>query len=142
MGVLVNGNYKNYTSVRVNLLGVNAAPYLKAISYKTKDEFTPVKVLGTKKAVGFTQGNEENEGSVTFTVEFLEQLQRVLPPGQSIKDIPLFSISIGYVDEFGLQISHKLKAKFTEDGRSSDSGSNDALMQEIPLFIFDIDWNA
>lgn len=142
MSVLVNGKYKNYTSVRVNLLGVNAAPYLKAINYKTKDDFTPVQVLGTKKQVGFTQGNETNEGSVTFTVEFLEQLQRVLPPGQTIKDIPLFSISVGYVDSVGLQVSHTVKAKFMEDGRSAESGTNDALVQEIPLFIFDINFNA
>ena len=50
MAILVNGQYKNYTSIRINLLGVNAAPYVTAINYKTKDEFSPVKVLGTKKA--------------------------------------------------------------------------------------------
>ena len=142
MAILVNGQYKNYTSIRINLLGVNAAPYVTAINYKTKDEFSPVKVLGTKKAVGFTQGDETNEGSVTFAVELLEQLQNVLPPGQTIKDIPLFSISVGYVTPLGLQVSHTIKCKFMEDGRSGEAGNNDALTQEIPLFIFDIDFNA
>ncbi len=142
MAITVNGRYKNYASVRVNLLGINAAPYVKAINYSTKEEFTPVKVIGTKKAVGFTQGDQSNEGSITLMIEFLENLQRVLPPGTTIMDIPTFPISVGYVDEVGLQISHTLKAKFMKNGREAEAGNNDALTQQIELFVFDINWNA
>lgn len=143
MGVIVNGKYRNYTSIQVDLLGISAEGYLKAINYKTEDAIDPVKVLGTKKAVGYTQGDETNEGSVTFTSEFLDRLRRGLPLGRSIKDIAPFPISISYVDDNGLQVAHVLRGcKFKADGGGGESGSNDALTTEIPLFIFDIDFNA
>ncbi|WP_394749483.1 hypothetical protein [Spongiimicrobium salis] len=143
MPILINHKYRNYTNVHVDLLGVSAEGHVKAVNYSTEDSIDPVKVMGTKKAVGYTQGDEVNEGSITFTSEFLDQLQRKLPPGKTIKDIPPFPISISYVDDLGLQVSHTLQGcKMKKDGRSGESGSNDALMFEVPLFIFNINFNA
>lgn len=143
MGILVNGKYRNYTSIQVDLLGVSAEGHVKAISYKTEDSIDPVKVLGTKKAVGYTQGDEVNEASITFTAEFLDKIQRGLQKGKTIKDIPPFPIAISYVDDGGLQVAHALLGcKMKADGRSGESGSSDGLTMEVPLFVFDIDFNA
>lgn len=139
---LINGQYRNYASVRVNLLGRTVIG-VAAINYKTADAIDPVKVVGSKKAMGFTQGDETNEGSITFYSEELDGIQNGLPAGYSIKDIPPFPITVSYVNNSGLQVAHKLMGcKFKENGRSAESGSNDALSQEIPLYIHDIDWNA
>lgn len=141
--LLINGKYRNYANIRINALGRSWSGAVKAISYKSANAIDPVKVVGTKKTAGYTQGDETHEGSVTLFTEFLDTLQKALPAGLSIMDVAPFPISVSYVDELGMQVSHTLKGcKFKENGRSGESGSNDALSQEIPLFIFDINWNA
>ncbi|CAG2532929.1 hypothetical protein MAR621_03123 [Maribacter dokdonensis] len=143
MNILVNGKYRNYTSIQIDLLGISAEGHVKAIDYKTADSIDPVKVLGTKKAVGYTQGDEVNEANITLTSEFLDELQRALQSGKTIKDIPPFPVAISYVDNNSIQVAHALiGCKFKENGRSGESGSNDALTQQIPLFVFDINFNA
>lgn len=143
MSILVNGKYRNYTSIQVDLLGISAEGHVKAINYKTEDSIDPVKVLGTKKAVGYTQGDEVNEGSITLTAEFLQKIRSALPKGKNIKDITPFPIAISYVEDNSLQEAHVLYGcKFKADGLGGESGSNDSLGMEIPLFIFDIDLNA
>lgn len=142
-GALINGKYRNYTSIQLDLLGVSAEGHLKAINYKTEDSIEPVKVLGTKKAVGYTQGDEQNEGSITLTAEFMQQVRQKLPRGKTIKDLPPVPLAISYLGDNDILESHVLYGvKFKADGMSGDSGSNDALTTEIPLFIFDIDLNA
>ena len=139
----INGQYRNYANVKVDLLGVSGAGYVKAISYSSEDSIDPVKAVGTKKVVGFVQGDQVHEGSITFYSEFLDILQRSLPKGQTIMDIAPFTISVTYVDNNNIQVAHALKyCKFKKNGRSGEAGSNDALEMEIPLFIGDIDYAA
>lgn len=143
MGALINGKYRNYTSIQMDLLGVSAEGHLKAMNYKTEDSIEPVKVLGTKKAVGYTQGDEMNEGSITLTAEFMQQVRKKLRRGKTIKDLPPIPIAISYMGDLGILETHTLYGvKFKSDGMSGESGSTDALVVEIPLFIFDIDFGG
>lgn len=139
----VNGRYRNYTSIRANVFGRTLVG-MTAISYKRVDAIDPVKAVGTSKPIGYTQGDEKFEGSLTLLSEEIDAIQAsIRSTGKSLPDIAPFPISVSYVDDNGLQVSHTLiGCKFKENGRGGDSGNNDALSQEIPLYIHDIDFNA
>lgn len=141
-GLIINGKVRNYASVRVNLFG-QTLQTLKAISYKRADAIDPVKVVGTAKPIGFTQGDEQYEASMTLLSEEVDTIQASLPPGTTIQDIPAFPISISYLGDNGQMVSHTLiGVKMKENGRTVEAGSNDALSVEIPLYIGDINWSA
>lgn len=138
----INGKYRNYASVRANVFGRTLVG-MANISYSRADDINPVKAVGTTKPIGYTQGNETYEGSITLYTEEVDGIQRALPPGKSLPDIPPFPISIAYVDDAGVQVAHKLiGVKFKGNGRNAEQGSSDALTVELPLYIHDIDWNA
>lgn len=140
--IAINGKYHNHTNVRANVFG-RTLMTMKAINYKRVDEVSPVKVVGTPKTVGHTQGNEVCSGSITLLTTEVNAIQRLLPKGKTLQDIPAFSISVAFVDESGLMVSHELiGVKFLENGVNVDSGSNDALSVEIPLFITEIDFSS
>lgn len=141
-GIKINGKYRNYANVRVNAHGATLLT-VKEISYDRTDDIDPVKVVGTTKPIGFTQGNETFTGSITLIAEEVDGIQKGLDKGKSLPDIAAFPISVSYVDDAGLQVSHKLEAcKYKKNSRSSSSSSNGEQTVEIPLYIHDIDWDA
>lgn len=141
-GTAINGKYRNYASIRITAFGALFTT-VKAVSYDRTDAIDGVKALGTTKDIGYTQGDEKYTGSITLLSEEVDSLQKSLPPGKSIQDIPPFPISVSYVGDTGLQVAHTLiGCKFTKNSRNGEAGSNDALSVEIPLYIADINWNA
>lgn len=141
-GIKINGKFRNYANVRVHAHGAQFLT-VKEINYKRADAIDPVKVVGNTKPIGFTQGDETFTGSITLVAEEVDGIQTTLPPGKTLPDIAAFPISVSYVEETGLQVSHQLKScKYKENGRSAGSGSNGELTVEIPLYIHDIDFNA
>lgn len=143
MSQQVNGKYRNYTSIRANVFGRTFVG-LMSINYKRSDSIDPVEVVGSSKPVGYTQGKSKFEGSVTLLTEEVDAIQASInEPGKTLQDIAPFPISVNYVDDNGLQVSHTLLGcKFKDNMRSGDSGNNDALTVEIPLYIHDINWAA
>jgi len=138
----INGKFRNYASVRINVFGRTLVG-MQNISYSRTDDINPVKAVGTTKPIGYTQGNEVYEGSITLLTEEVDGMQKILPPGKSLPDIPPFPVSVAYVDDAGVQVAHTLiGVKFKSNGRSAEQGNADALTTEIPLYIHDIDWNA
>ncbi len=138
----INGRYRNYGNVRITAFGANFIG-VKKIEYKRTDSIDPVKVVGSTKSVGYTQGDEICEGSIELLSETVDALQAKLPKGKTLQDIPPFPITVSYVDDAGLQVCHVLYGcKFKVNGRSAESGNNDALTVESPLYIHDIDFAA
>jgi hypothetical protein len=138
----INGRHRNYGNVRITALGATFLGVTK-IDYKRTDAIETVKVVGSTKGIGFTQGDETYEGSIGLLSETVDAIQAKLPKGKTLQDIPPFPITISYVDEFGLQVCHVLYGcKFKENGRSAEAGNNGALVMESPLYIHDIDFAA
>ena len=138
----INGKYENYANVRITALGATFLGVTK-IEYKRTDAIEPVKVVGTTKVVGYTQGDEICEGSIGLMSTTVNAIQAKLPKGKTLQDIPPFPITVSYVDDLGLQVCHVLYGcKFKENGRSAEAGNNAGLSVEIPLYIHDIDFNA
>lgn len=140
--IMINGKFRNYANVRVTIFGRTLITVQK-IDYEREDAIDPVNVVGSTKTAGFTQGLEKCSGSITLLSEEVDAIQKDLPPGKTLMDIPPFPISVSYVDDLGLLVSHILiSCKFKKNSRSAESGSNDALKVESPLFIGDINFNA
>ena len=140
--IAINGKYRNYGSVRASAFG-RTFTTVKNINYKRSDAIDPVKAVGSTKPIGYTQGDEIYEGSITLLSEEVDAIQKALPPGTTLQDIPAFPISISYLGDNGILVSHTLLGcKFKENGRTAEAGSNDALAVEIPLYIGDINWAA
>lgn len=140
-GQAINGKYYSWSSIRFTFLGrlVNT---VSGIKYEEVDEIKDVKAVGTKK-IGYTQDNTTTEGSITLLAETLDDLQRSLPPGKRIQDIAPFDITVSYIDDVGILVTHVLQGvKLTKNSREGSSGSADAITVEIPLFISDINWAA
>ncbi|MDY3352301.1 hypothetical protein PG357_09950 [Riemerella anatipestifer] len=142
ISTVINGKHRNYSNVRINALGSTWVGVTK-ISYKRKDTIEGVKVIGTTKTVGYTQGDEEYTGSIGILSELRDSIQKKLPKGKTLQDIPPFPITVSYVDDLGLQVCHVLySCKFKENGNEAEAGSNGAMVVESELFIGDIDFNA
>lgn len=140
-GQAINGRYYSWSSIRFNFLG-RSVTTVQGIKYKEADEFKEVKAVGNKK-IGYTQDNTTTDGSITLLAETLENLQRSLPKGKRIQDIAPFDITVSFIDDAGLLVTHVLqRVKLTENSREGKSGSADAISVEIPLYIHDIDWAA
>ncbi|WP_051881895.1 hypothetical protein [Chryseobacterium soli] len=138
----INGKYRNYGNVRITAFGATFSGVGK-IEYKRTDAIEPVKVVGTTKPIGYTQGDETYEGSISLISETVDALQAKLPKGKTLQDIPPFPITVSYVDDAGLQVCHVLYGcKFKENGRSAEAGNNGAIFVESPLYIHDIDFAA
>ncbi|WP_312399492.1 hypothetical protein [Chryseobacterium sp.] len=138
----INGRFENYGNVRITALGASFVGVTK-IDYKRTDSIEPVKVVGTTKVVGYTQGDEICEGNIGLLSTTINAIQAKLPKGKTLQDIPPFPITVSYVDDTGIQVCHVLMGcKFKENGRSAEAGNNAALSQEIPLYVHDIDFNA
>lgn len=138
----INGKHRNYGNVRINALGSTWVGVTK-INYKRKDSIEGVKVIGTTKSVGYTQGDEQYTGSIGMLSELRDSIQRMLPKGKTLQDIPPFPITVSYVEDLGLQVCHVLKGcKFMENGNEAEAGSNGAMVVESELYINDIDFAA
>lgn len=138
----INGEYHNYVSLRANVFG-RTLRTIQELNYSRTDDIDPVKVAGTAKPIGFTQGNETYEGTVTLLLEEVTAIQSSLPKGKSLPDIPPFPMSVSYVNKLGIQISHLLiGVKFKSNGVKVSAGNNEAITVEIPLYIGDIDFTA
>ena len=138
----INGKYRNYGNVRITALGATFTGVGK-ISYKRTDAIDPVKVVGSTKPIGYTQGDETYEGSISLVSETVDAIQSKLPKGKTLQDIPPFPITVSYVDDFGIQVCHVLYGcKFKENGREAEAGSNGAIFVESALYVHDIDFSA
>ncbi len=142
MDVKINGRYRNYGNVRITALGTTWIGITK-INYKRGDTIEAVRVLGTTKPVGHTQGEETYTGSIELIAELVDNIQEKLPKGKTLPDIPPFPITVSYVDDAGLQVCHVLYGcKFKENKREPKVGENGVMVVDTPLYIHDIDWAA
>jgi len=137
----INGLLYSWSDIRVILLG-RILTGITAIDYK--DGQTTKGVMGRgKKRVGRVSGNYQASGSITLLMDEVEALNRSLPAGQSIYDIPPFDIPVAYVNPENILVTHILKqCVFLEQNRESKAGEVKEIEVKLPLDVSEIDWNA
>lgn len=136
----INGEIHSWSSVRLNLLGRSVVG-LKGIDYSDSEEVKGVKGRG-KKDIGWVGGNYQATAKMTFEMSEVEALNRSMPRGSSIYDIPPFDVVICFRTGSDLVTHRLLNCKFTSQGRSGKAGEVKEFEVELPLYVGEIDWNA
>lgn len=136
----VNKQLFAWSQISVSLLG-RTIEGIMDISYANGVEHAPVYGRG-KKPIGYTEGNESYEGSITLTKEEVNAIRSALPSGRGLTDIEPFSIAVSYESKQGILITDRVIAKFAKQSFSASSGSTDALVEELPLYVVDIQYNV
>jgi hypothetical protein len=139
--VAINGQVPSWADVSVTLLtreveGITAVDYEDGVTVK------PVRGRGIKR-VGRVKGMYEATASLTLLMTEVEAINQSLPAGSSIYDIKPFDVTVCYINEDYLLITHVLKdCTFTKQGRSSKTGDVSAIEVKLPLDVSEINWTA
>lgn len=141
VGTIVNkfGKVIGWNDVKVHLLGRDLEGITK-IEYS--DEVSIEAVYGAgNMPVGYSEGNYQATAKITILKEELLGLQRSLPPGMRLQDIPPFDIAVVY--EVNGQVFKDIirNCKFKNSGTSLSQ--NDGKTEiDLDLFTTHIDWNV
>lgn len=136
---LINGVAYTHQDITLEIFGVPQIG-VKAIEYSDPQAITPNYSTGQHMtSVGF--GSVAPTGKISMTMELIQAITNVAPNGK-IQNIPFFNIGVNYIPEGGILVRHSLKkCKFKGRGVTSQTG-NSEIVEEIELFIADIDWKA
>jgi len=141
MEVSINKKRYSWADIRVHVFG-RTLEAITGINYEDRENIDPVYGRG-KKPVGYTQTQYMADGSITLLIDEIVGIQKALPPGMKLQDIPAFDITVAYEDESGLIVTDRLRGcKFKNNGRTSGAGDTGAVDKEIELFILEINFNV
>lgn len=132
---LINGKSYEYADIACNVMGVVIAG-IQMINYDDPQDITGVFGAG-RKQVSYGNGQIKPTGSVTLLMEEVENIVKISPLGR-IQDLPLFNITVTWIDASLLVVTHKLvNCKFKNYKIDSKSGDTSTPVT-IDLFIGDI----
>ena len=94
-----------------------------------------------KMPVGYSEGNYNASASITFYKDELIALQKSLPPGTRIQDIPAFPLPIVYLYNGATYTDVLQNVKFKNNGVDATQGEG-KIEITIDIFITHIDWNV
>ena len=132
------GTMVGWNKVTNNMLGRDIEG-IKEIEYSDATELENARGAG-KFPIGRGEGNYEAKCSIELYVEEEIALQRSLPPGTNLSDIPPFDITVQY--EYG-SIKYKDRIRNCQfKGRSNGGKQGDkTLSHKNELIPSHIDWN-
>lgn len=137
---IINARAVDGADIQIRALGVDLQGF-ESISY----EKTPDHQLNYgqgRDPYSWSQGRNNYSGSITLYAETIAEIERSLPTGQSLTDIPPFQIVVTYVQQpAGVIIKDIVTAKFAKNMRGGNTGDQ-GLRYELDLFIVDIVFNA
>ena len=133
------GKIIGWNNITLRVLGRDVEA-ITEIAYD--DDVKKSNELGAGKyPIGQSEGNYEAKASITLYKEEIFAIQRALPPGTRIQDIPPFSINVMY-DYNGTIMKDVLNnVQFMNNGVDAKQGDQ-KLTTKMDLLISHIDWNA
>jgi len=137
--VLINGQAYGWSSIQVNIAGVDIIG-ITSISYSDTQDVEPVYGVGSNPiAVGM--GPITYEGSITLLAEELDLIEAAAPNGR-IQELPLFDVIVSFDNAAGNLKVHRLQAcKFKNNSRESSQGDT-SIEVELELFIGQVKFNV
>lgn len=136
---LINGVAYTHADIVLEIFGVPQIG-IKSIEYSDPQAMTPNFSTG-QHMTSMGIGAVTPAAKITMTMELIQAITRVAP-NKRIQNINFFNIGVNFLPEGGLLVRHSLKkCKFKGRGISSQTG-NSEIVEEIELFLADIDWNA
>lgn len=141
MAVVKNnlGTMVGWHKVTARLLGRDLVGVRK-IAYSDETEIENEYGVG-QMPVGESEGNYKAEASIEITIEEALLLQRALPPGKRLQDIPAFDITVAYEYQ-GQIITDRLRnCRFM--GRGVDVSQGDkTIARDYTIKTSHINWNV
>ncbi len=133
------GTLTGWNNTTVNLLGRDLEG-IEAFKYGDSEEHEVAYGAG-KMPIGKTKGNYKVEAALTLYVEEVISLQKQLPPGFRLQDLPDFDVPVVY--EYNGTVYRDLirNCSFTDNGRESKNGEG-KMVREYALCCTHIDWNV
>lgn len=136
---LINGVAYTHADIILEIFGVPQIG-VTAINYSDPQEMTPNFSTG-QKMTSMGIGTVNPQASISMTLELIQAIQ-ALAPGGRIQNIGFFNIGVNYLPEGAIPVRHSLKqCKFKGRNVQSQTG-NSQIVEEIQLFVADIDYNA
>lgn len=132
------GRIVGWNNVTMRFLNRNLEGITK-IMYKDNVQMQNEPGAG-KFPVGQSEGNYTATASVTLFSEEMQALQKSLPPGTRIQDIPPFPIIVEYDRNGVIQTDVIQNCKFMDNGREISQGDG-KILHECQLLTSHIDWN-
>lgn len=133
------GKLTGWADVEIELYG-RKLEGITAVSYSDERTIEPVHGAGYMP-VGFEEGNYTAQASITLYKDEVVALQRSLPPGTRLQDIPAFPVPVVYRYGTGIYKDVLQNVKFKSNGTELNQGEGKIEIQ-FDLFITHIDWNV
>ncbi|MDX5437297.1 MAG: hypothetical protein LPK03_08890 [Pontibacter sp.] len=135
---LINGRAYSWADVKVMLLG-KKVDGITAINYGDTQEKQNNYGAGIH-ASSRGYGKLEATASITLEKKEVERIQAALGPGRRLQDIAPFPITVAYVNEANLAVTHKLfNCEFTNNKREVKAGDMN-IEVELELILSHIQW--
>lgn len=133
------GTLTGWNNTDVNLFGRDLEG-IEAFKYGDDEEHAVAYGAG-KMPIGKTKGNYKADASLTLYVEEVMALQKSLPPGFRLQDIPDFDVPVTYEHNGTVYIDVIRNCSFTDNGREGKNGEG-KMVREYKLCPTHIDWNV
>jgi hypothetical protein len=141
MAKIINkfGTLTGWNNAAVNLFG-RELEGIEAFSYKD-DLDIGVAYGGGPYPIGKTRGQYKAEATITLLFEESVALQKQLPKGMRLQDIPDFDVPVTFEHEGSFYTDIIRNCSFKNNGRECKSGEGKMAM-EFDLVPSHIEWNV
>jgi hypothetical protein len=137
---LVNGVRHSWASIEVQVLG-RIVTGITAMSYEDKQEKANAYGKGVMPVHRSRGGKYEASSKITLHEYEVRAIQRALPRGKRIQDVPMFDITVSYLDDNDAMITDVIRnCEFTNNKREIKQGDT-VIEVELELIVSHIDWN-
>jgi hypothetical protein len=133
------GTMLGWNNITIPLFG-RELEGLDSIKYNDTEDHQVVYGAG-KMPIGKSKGNYSAEASISLYVEETIALQRSLPPGMRIQEIPDFDIPVVYEYNGAVVKDIIRNCSFVDNGRECKSGDG-KMMREYKLVPTHIDYDV
>lgn len=140
MGTLINGVEYGWSDTKVNLLG-RTVEGISSIKYSDNREKQNNWGKGSKP-VSRGRGKYEAKCSLSLSMKEVEAIQKALPAGKHLSDIPPFDIAVAFDPEDGSNVvvnNTICGVEFTGKSREAKIGDGE-IIHEFEMIVAEIKW--
>lgn len=137
---VINGQVYSWSAIRTNLFGRSIVGF-DEINYKDKKTAKGVTGAGDIP-YDSTIGDYVADADISLHLGEIVGIQRAIPKGVRIQDIPPFDIVVTY-NNGTMLIKDILKdCRFLDNTRGGKGGSADPIKSKMGLYVRQIDWDV
>ena len=133
------GNLIGWAAATINFLGRDLEG-ITSVEYSDEQAVEVAHGAG-RMPVGYMEGNYTATASITVYKDEMLALQKSLPPGMRIQDIPPFPLTVNYEHGDDVFKDVIMNVKFKNNGVTLSQGEG-KIEVKLDLFCTHIEWNS